>query len=287
MWSVYSTSATNYFTCCDGFITPVFSELDSNRLIAIENYFQEHQIRLPLIISGTITDASGRTLSGQTPESFWNSISHVQPLAVGLNCALGAAEMRPHIQELSEIADTYICSYPNAGLPNEFGEYDQTPEQMTQLLEEFAQSGLVNLLGGCCGTTPEYIKAIASVVAGLPPRQIPTIEPQCRLSGLEPLNIGKDSLFVNIGERTNITGSQRFADLIIAEDYEKALEVASQQVSSGAQMIDINMDHGMLQSEQAMTKFLNLVATEPEISRVPVLVDSSDWNVIELSLIHI
>ncbi|MEE2823011.1 MAG: methionine synthase [Acidobacteriota bacterium] len=266
-------------------VETIFDTLNAKAaLFAIENYFQEHQIRLPLIISGTITDASGRTLSGQTPESFWNSISHVQPLAVGLNCALGAAEMRPHIQELSEIADTYICSYPNAGLPNEFGEYDQTPEQMTQLLEEFAQSGLVNLLGGCCGTTPEYIKAIASVVAGLPPRQIPTIEPQCRLSGLEPLNIGKDSLFVNIGERTNITGSQRFADLIIAEDYEKALEVASQQVNSGAQMIDINMDHGMLQSKQAMTKFLNLVATEPDISRVPVLVDSSDWNVIEAGL---
>ena len=266
-------------------IETIFDTLNAKAaLFAIEEYFQDHGIRLPLIISGTITDASGRTLSGQTPEAFWNSISHVRPLAVGLNCALGAEDMRPHIEELSQIADTYICAYPNAGLPNEFGEYDQTPEQMTQLLEEFAQSGFVNLLGGCCGTTPEYIESLATAVRELPPRPIPEIEPQCRLSGLEPLNISSASLFVNIGERTNVTGSRRFAKLIIEEDYESALEVARQQVTSGAQMIDINMDEGMLQSEQVMAKFLNLVATEPEISRVPMLVDSSNWNVIEAGL---
>ena len=266
-------------------VETIFDTLNAKAaLFAIEEYFQVHDIRLPLIISGTITDASGRTLSGQTPEAFWNSISHVQPLAVGLNCALGAEEMRPHIEELSQIADTYICAYPNAGLPNEFGEYDQTPEQMTQLLEEFAQSGFVNLLGGCCGTTPEYIEAIATAVKELPPRPLPEIEPQCRLSGLETLNISPDSLFVNIGERTNVTGSRRFARLVIEEDYESALEVARQQVASGAQMIDINMDEGMLESEQVMSKFLNLVATEPEISRVPILVDSSDWKVIEAGL---
>ena len=266
-------------------VETIFDTLNAKAaLFAIEEYFQDHDIRLPLIISGTITDASGRTLSGQTPEAFWNSISHVQPLAVGLNCALGAEEMRPHIEELSQICDAYICAYPNAGLPNEFGEYDQTPERMTQLLEEFARSGFVNLLGGCCGTTPEYIEAIATAVRELPPRPLPTIEPQCRLSGLETLNIAPDSLFVNIGERTNVTGSRRFAQLVIEEDYESALEVARQQVASGAQMIDINMDEGMLESEQVMSRFLNLVATEPEISRVPILVDSSDWKVIEAGL---
>ena len=266
-------------------VETIFDTLNAKAaLFAIEECFEDHDIRLPLIISGTIADASGRTLSGQTPEAFWNSISHVRPLAVGLNCALGAEEMRPHIEELSRISDTYICAYPNAGLPNEFGEYDQTPEQMTQLLEEFAQSGFVNLLGGCCGTTPEYIEAIATAIRALPPRRRPEIEPQCRLSGLEPLNISSDSLFVNIGERTNVTGSRRFARLIIEEDYEKALEVANHQVQSGAQLIDINMDEGMLESEQVMAKFLNLVATEPEISRVPILVDSSDWKVIEAGL---
>jgi 5-methyltetrahydrofolate--homocysteine methyltransferase len=266
-------------------VETIFDTLNAKAaLFAIESHFQDHNIRLPLIISGTITDASGRTLSGQTPEAFWNSISYVRPLAVGLNCALGAEDMRPHIEELSQIADTYICAYPNAGLPNEFGEYDQTPEQMTQLLEEFAQSGFVNLLGGCCGTTPEYIEAIATAVRELPPRSLPEIEPQCRLSGLEPLNISSDSLFVNIGERTNVTGSRRFSRLIIDQDYESALEVARQQVTSGAQVIDINMDEGMLQSEQVMAKFLNLVATEPEICRVPMLVDSSDWKVIEAGL---
>ena len=266
-------------------VETIFDTLNAKAaLFAIEEYFQDHNLRLPLIISGTITDASGRTLSGQTPEAFWNSISHVRPLAVGLNCALGAEDMRPHIEELSQIADTHICAYPNAGLPNEFGQYDQTPEQMTQLLKEFARSGFVNLLGGCCGTTPEYIEAIATAVRELPPRRLPEIEPQCRLSGLEPLNISSESLFVNIGERTNVTGSRRFSKLIIEEDYERALEVARQQVTSGAQVIDVNMDEGMLQSEEVMAKFLNLVATDPDICRVPILVDSSDWKVIEAGL---
>ncbi len=236
------------------------------------------------MISGTITDASGRTLSGQTPEAFWNSVSHVGPLTVGLNCALGAKDLRPHIQELSQIADTYICAYPNAGLPNDFGEYDQTPQQMADLLKEFAQSGFLNVVGGCCGTRPEHIEALAAAVSQLPPRPVPEIEPRCRLSGLEPVNIGPDTLFVNIGERTNVTGSRRFAKIILEGDYEKALEVAQQQIQNGAQMIDVNMDEGMLESEQAMGKFLNLVAAEPDISRVPVLVDSSDWKVIEAGL---
>lgn len=263
----------------------IFDTLNAKAaLLAIEEYFQDNDLRLPLMISGTITDASGRTLSGQTPEAFWNSVAHARPLSIGFNCALGAEDLRPHIEELSQLAETYICAYPNAGLPNEFGEYDQTPQEMAALLKEFAQSGFLNLVGGCCGTTPEYIKAIAEAVDPLPPRPLPEIAARCRLSGLEPLNIGPDTLFVNIGERTNVTGSRRFAKIILEGNYERGLEVAHQQIKNGAQLIDVNMDEGMLESDQAMTQFLNLVATEPDISRVPVLVDSSDWKVIEAGL---
>ncbi len=266
-------------------VETIFDTLNAKAaLLAIEEYFQDNDLRLPLMISGTITDASGRTLSGQTPEAFWNSVAHARPLSIGFNCALGAEDLRPHVEELSQLADTYVCAYPNAGLPNEFGEYDQTPQEMAALLKEFAQSGFLNLVGGCCGTTPEYVKAIAEAVDHLPPRQVPEIESRCRLSGLEPLNIGPDTLFVNIGERTNVTGSRRFAKIILEGDYERGLEVAHQQIKNGAQLIDVNMDEGMLESEQAMTRFLNLVATEPDISRVPVLVDSSNWKVIEAGL---
>ena len=266
-------------------VETIFDTLNAKAaLLAIEEYFQSNHLRLPLMISGTITDASGRTLSGQTPEAFWNSVAHARPLSIGFNCALGAKDLRPHIEELSKLADTFICAYPNAGLPNEFGEYDQTAREMADLLKEFAQSGFLNLVGGCCGTTPEYVKAIADAVDNLPPRQVPEIESRCRLSGLEPLNIGPDTLFVNIGERTNVTGSRRFAKIILEGDYERGLEVAHQQIQNGAQLIDVNMDEGMLESAQAMTQFLNLVATEPDISRVPILVDSSDWKVIEAGL---
>ena len=236
------------------------------------------------MISGTITDASGRTLSGQTTEAFWNSVQHANPISVGLNCALGADELRPYLEELSNIADTYVSAHPNAGLPNAFGEYDQTPEEMTAIVKEFAESGLINIIGGCCGSTPEHIKAIADSMADIERRQIPEIKVGCRLSGLEPFNIFQDSLFVNVGERCNVTGSARFKRLIIEEDYDTALDVARQQVENGAQIIDINMDEGMLDAHKAMTTFLNLIASEPDISRVPVMVDSSKWDVIEAGL---
>jgi 5-methyltetrahydrofolate--homocysteine methyltransferase len=239
---------------------------------------------LPIMISGTITDASGRTLSGQTSEAFWNSLSHAAPLSVGFNCALGAAELRQHVQALSRVADTYVSAHPNAGLPNEFGEYDETPESMAAHIREWAQSGLLNLVGGCCGSTPDHIRAIAEAVEGCAPRGIPTMPPECRLSGLEPVTLNSESLFANIGERTNVTGSARFRKLITDGDYETALEVALQQVKGGAQLIDVNMDEGMLDAEHAMTTFLNLVASEPDISRVPIVIDSSKWSVIEAGL---
>jgi 5-methyltetrahydrofolate--homocysteine methyltransferase len=239
---------------------------------------------LPIIISGTITDASGRTLTGQTPEAFWNSVTHARPMAVGLNCALGARDLRPHIQELGETTDTFISAYPNAGLPNQFGGYDQTPEEMAGILREYRDDRLVNIIGGCCGTTPEHIKAIAEVFAEAVPRKPRPSDSRTRLSGLEPLNIGEDSLFVNIGERTNVTGSRIFARLIIAGDYEAALKVARQQVENGAQIIDINMDEGMLDSKACMVRFLNLIASEPDICKVPVMLDSSKWEVIEAGL---
>ena len=268
-------------------VETIFDTLNAKAaLFAIDQYFAQHNVRLPIIISGTITDASGRTLSGQTTEAFWNSVRHARPLAVGLNCALGAQLMRPYIEELSTIADTNVSAYPNAGLPNPLAEtgYDETPAYTASLIKEFAQSGFVNVVGGCCGTTPAHIKAIADAVRGIPPRPIPLIEKRMRLSGLEPLNIGDDSLFVNIGERTNVTGSKAFARLILAGNFSEALSVARQQVENGAQVIDINMDEAMLDSKAAMTTFLNLIASEPDISRVPVMIDSSKWDVIEAGL---
>jgi 5-methyltetrahydrofolate--homocysteine methyltransferase len=265
----------------------IFDTLNAKAaLFAIDCAFEARGRRWPLIISGTITDASGRTLTGQTPEAFWNSVRHARPLAVGLNCALGAKLMRPYIEELSGVADTYLSCYPNAGLPNPLSEtgYDETPDYTSGQLQEFAQSGFLNIVGGCCGTTPAHIKAIARAVKGLPPRQPPQIEKKLRLSGLEPLNIGDDSLFVNVGERTNVTGSKAFARLILAGDYTAALAVARQQVESGAQMVDVNMDEAMLDSEKAMVTFLNLIASEPDISRVPLMLDSSKWSVIEAGL---
>ena len=266
-------------------VETIFDTLNAKAAIfALETLFEEHARRWPVIISGTITDASGRTLSGQVTEAFWNSVRHAQPLAIGLNCALGADEMRPYVAELSRVADTFVSCYPNAGLPNAFGEYDETPEAMARVVAEFASAGLVNLLGGCCGTTPEHIRAIATAAAGMPPRPVPQRPSATRLSGLEPLTIDADSLFVNVGERTNITGSARFRKLIKTEDYGAALTVARQQVEAGAQVIDVNMDEGMIDGVAAMDRFLKLVASEPDISRVPVMVDSSKWEVIEAGL---
>ena len=231
-----------------------------------------------------ITDASGRTLSGQVTEAFWNSVRHAKPLAVGFNCALGAADMRPYVAELAKVADSFVSVYPNAGLPNAFGEYDETPEAMAEVVGGFAKDGLVNILGGCCGTTPEHISAIAETVDGVAPRGVGEVDPELRLSGLEPFNVGPDSLFVNVGERTNITGSARFRKLIKEGDYPTALSVARQQVEAGAQVIDINMDEGMIDGVAAMDRFTKLIAAEPDISRVPVMIDSSKWEVIEAGL---
>ncbi|HEY6645184.1 methionine synthase [Povalibacter sp.] len=266
-------------------IETIFDTLNAKAAIfAIGRAMEEAGVDLPVIISGTITDASGRTLSGQTTEAFWNSVSHAKPIAIGLNCALGAKQLRPYIEELSRIADTYVSAYPNAGLPNAFGEYDEAACETAELIREYATSGLVNIVGGCCGTTPDHIHHIREAIQGIAPRQPPVIEPRCRLAGLEPFNIGADSLFVNVGERTNVTGSAKFRKLIEADDYNAALDVARQQVTSGAQIIDINMDEGMLDSEAAMVRFLNLIASEPDISRVPIMIDSSKWSVIETGL---
>ncbi|MBU3706243.1 MAG: methionine synthase [Mycobacterium sp.] len=266
-------------------VETIFDTLNAKAAIfAIETLFEQRGRRWPLILSGTITDASGRTLSGQTTEAFWNSIRHAKPIAVGLNCALGAPEMRPYIAEMSRIADTFVSCYPNAGLPNAFGEYDESPERQASYIAEFAREGLVNLVGGCCGTTPAHIAEIARVVNGVAPRKVPHIPLATRLAGLEPLNITSDSLFVNIGERTNITGSARFRNLIKAGDYDTALSVALQQVEVGSQVIDINMDEGMIDGIAAMDRFTKLIAAEPDISRVPVMIDSSKWEVIETGL---
>ncbi|HEY4071581.1 MAG TPA: methionine synthase [Herbaspirillum sp.] len=255
-------------------------------LFAVDTYFEESGKRLPIMISGTVTDASGRILSGQTVPAFWNSIRHARPLTVGLNCALGAALMRPYAEELSKIADTFVCIYPNAGLPNPMSDtgFDETPDVTSSLLKDFAESGFVNVAGGCCGTTPAHIKAIADTVARIAPRVVPEVPTALRLSGLEPFTVDADSLFVNVGERTNVTGSKAFARLILNEQYDEALAVARQQVENGAQIIDINMDEAMLDSVAAMTRFLNLIASEPDIARVPVMIDSSKWSVIEAGL---
>ena len=266
-------------------VETVFDTLNAKAaLFAIDKFCEDHAIHLPVMISGTITDASGRTLSGQTAEAFWNSLSHIQPISIGLNCALGAEQLRQYVEELSNVVTTYVSAHPNAGLPNEFGEYDESPETMATHIKEWAESGFLNIVGGCCGTAPAHIKAIAEAVEGIKPRQPKENLHHCRLSGLEPLNITEDSLFVNVGERTNVTGSLRFARLIKEGDYDTALEVARHQVENGAQIIDINMDEGMLDSKEAMVTFLNLLAAEPDISRVPVMIDSSKWEVIEAGL---
>lgn len=266
-------------------IETIFDTLNAKAAIfAIKKYEAEIGRRLEIMVSGTITDASGRTLSGQTVEAFLNSVSHAGLLSIGLNCALGAKEMRPHIEELSEKAGCFISAYPNAGLPNEFGAYDEVPHETAHLVEDFIKSGFVNIVGGCCGTTPEHIGCIAAAAAKYPPRAVPHPEPHLRLSGLEPVTITPESIFVNIGERTNITGSPKFSKLILSGDFEGALAVARQQVEGGAQIIDVNMDEGMLDSEAAMTKFLNLIASEPDIAKLPIMVDSSKWTVIEAGL---
>ena len=266
-------------------VETIFDTLNAKAAIfAVQGVFEELGVELPIMISGTITDASGRTLSGQTTEAFWNSVRHAKPISVGLNCALGPKELRPYLEELAGKADTYVSAHPNAGLPNAFGEYDESPEDMAAIVGEFAASGFLNIVGGCCGTTPAHIEAIANAVSSHPPRSIPEIPKACRLSGLEPFTIDRNSLFVNVGERTNITGSAKFARLIREDNYTEALEVALQQVEAGAQVIDINMDEGMLDSKQAMVTFLNLIAGEPDISRVPIMLDSSKWDIIEAGL---
>ncbi|HVE99753.1 MAG TPA: methionine synthase [Rubrobacteraceae bacterium] len=263
-------------------IETIFDTLNAKAAIfGVTEYLEDEGIDVPIMISGTITDASGRTLSGQVTEAFWNSVRHANPISVGLNCALGSKELRQYIEELSGIAETHVSAYPNAGLPNEFGEYDESPEHMAVEIGEWAANGWLNIVGGCCGTTPDHIKALADAVADHAPREIPELPKKLRLSGLEPVNIDSDSLFVNVGERTNVTGSARFKDLILNNDYDTALEVARQQVENGAQIIDINMDEGMLDGEEAMVDFLNLVAAEPDISRVPVMIDSSKWSIVE------
>lgn len=285
---------TDYSECIRGLIDggadivlieTIFDVLNSKAAIyAARQVFREKGVELPIMISGTITDASGRLLSGQTTEAFWASIKHANPISVGFNCALGAEELRPYVENLSRIATTGVSAYPNRGLPNEFGEYDETVEHMVAAMEDYIQSGLVNIIGGCCGTTPEHIAAFSEIAKNAEPRKPATKEHVSMLSGLEPFSIREDSLFINVGERTNVTGSAKFARLIREEDYEEALQVARQQVDNGAQIIDINMDEGMLDSKAAMVRFLHLIASEPDISRVPIMVDSSKWDIIEAGL---
>ncbi len=284
----------NYFEATTGLVEggadillveTVFDTLNAKAaLFAIEQFFEVSGRRWPVMISGTITDASGRTLSGQTAEAFWNSLRHIQPISFGLNCALGAKELRQYVEELSRVCDCYVSAHPNAGLPNAFGGYDETADMLADEIESWAKAGIVNIVGGCCGTSPEHIAAIAQRVAAVHPRKTPKIEPALRLSGLEPFNCGKDSLFVNVGERTNVTGSKAFARMILEGRFDDALAVARQQVENGAQVIDINMDEAMLDSIAAMDKFLKLIASEPDISRVPIMIDSSKWEVIEAGL---
>jgi len=284
----------NYFEAITGLVEggadillveTVFDTLNAKAaLFAIEAFFERAQRRWPVMISGTITDASGRTLSGQTAEAFWNSLNHIKPLSFGLNCALGAKELRQYVEELSRVCDCYVSAHPNAGLPNAFGGYDETAEMLADEIESWAKTGIVNIVGGCCGTSPEHIAAIAERVAAVNPRKVPKIEKKLRLSGLEPFNVGADSLYVNVGERTNVTGSKAFARMILEGRFDDALAVARQQVENGAQIIDINMDEAMLDSLAAMDRFLKLIASEPDISRVPIMIDSSKWEVIEAGL---
>ncbi|WED21581.1 methionine synthase [Vibrio sp. JC009] len=266
-------------------IETIFDTLNAKACaFAVDTVFEELGIKLPVMISGTITDASGRTLSGQTTEAFYNALRHVNPISFGLNCALGPDELRQYVEEMSRISETFVSTHPNAGLPNAFGEYDLSPEDMAEHIGEWADSGFLNMVGGCCGTTPEHIRAMYEVTKTKKPRALPELSVECRLSGLEPLNIAKESLFINVGERTNVTGSARFKRLIKEELYDEALEVARQQVENGAQIIDINMDEGMLDAEACMVRFLNLCASEPEIAKVPIMVDSSKWEVMEAGL---
>src|SRR5487761_104156 len=266
-------------------VETIFDTLNAKAaLYAIAEIAEARGIDVPVMISGTITDKSGRLLAGQLPEAFWNSIRHARPITVGFNCALGAEDLRAHIADIGRVADTLVCAYPNAGLPNEFGQYDESPEYMARLIGEFASAGLVNIVGGCCGTTPDHIAAIAAAVAPYRPRAAPTIAQRLRLSGLEPFELTPEIPFVNVGERTNVTGSAKFRKLVTAGDFTAALQVARDQVENGAQIIDVNMDEGLLDSEAAMVTFLNLVAAEPDIARVPVMVDSSKFLVIEAGL---
>ncbi|TCJ12274.1 methionine synthase [Parasulfuritortus cantonensis] len=266
-------------------IETVFDTLNAKAAVfAVKKYFDEAGLTRPIMISGTITDASGRTLSGQTAEAFWNSLRHAEPLSFGFNCALGAKELRQHVADMAAKADCLISAHPNAGLPNAFGGYDETAEHMAADIREWAQSGLLNIVGGCCGTTPEHIRAIAEAVAGFAPRPIPAIEPALRVSGLEPFNVGAGALFVNVGERANVTGSAKFKRLILEGQYEAALDICRNQVENGAQVIDVNMDEAMLDGEKAMVRFLNLIASEPDIAKAPIMIDSSKWEIIEAGL---
>src|ERR1700740_2406177 len=266
-------------------VETIFDTLNAKAaLYSIAELLEERGIDIPVMVSGTITDKSGRLLSGQMPEAFWNSVRHSKPITIGFNCALGAEDLRAHIADIGRVGDTLVCAYPNARLPNEFGQYDESPEYMARLIGEFAASGLVNVVGGCCGTTPDHIAAIAAAVKPHKPRALPVIERRLKLSGLEPFELTVAIPFVNVGERTNVTGSAKFRKLITAGDYTAALQVARDQVENGAQVIDVNMDEGLLDSEAAMRTFLNLVAAEPDIARVPVMVDSSKFTVIEAGL---
>ncbi|MGD8236150.1 MAG: homocysteine S-methyltransferase family protein, partial [Chromatiales bacterium] len=266
-------------------IETIFDTLNAKAAIfACQQVFEQDGVELPIMISGTITDESGRTLSGQTTEAFYNSLRHANALSFGLNCALGPDKLRQYVEEMSRISETWVSAYPNAGLPNEFGEYDLDADAMAEQVSEWAASGFVNIVGGCCGSTPEHIRAIAEAVEGKPPRTPPEIAVECRLSGLEPLNIGADTLFVNVGERANVTGSAIFKRLILNEEYEQALDVCRTQVENGAQIVDINMDEGMLDGKAAMVRFLNLCSAEPDIARVPFMIDSSKWEIIEAGL---
>jgi len=266
-------------------VETIFDTLNAKAAVfAVDQVFERRGEKLPIMISGTITDASGRTLSGQTTEAFWSSLSHAQPVSIGLNCALGPKELRQYVEILSNISDTHVSAHPNAGLPNEFGEYDESPQDVATEIEGWAQQGFLNIVGGCCGTSPDHISAIVEAVSKYAPRELPDLPKQCQLAGLEPCNISSDSLFVNVGERTNVTGSARFKRLIMEGDYETALDVARQQVENGAQIIDINMDEGLLESKDAMVRFLHLIASEPDIARVPIMIDSSKWDIIEAGL---
>jgi 5-methyltetrahydrofolate--homocysteine methyltransferase len=266
-------------------IETVFDTLNAKAAVfAVKQYFEDSGADLPIMISGTITDASGRTLSGQTATAFYNSLIHADPISIGLNCALGASELRQYVEELSDTASCCISAHPNAGLPNAFGGYDESPEAMAAEIREWAESGFLNIIGGCCGTSPDHICAMARAVEGITPRSAPNQPVACRLSGLEPLHISEESLFVNVGERANVTGSARFKRLVMEGDYDTALDICREQVENGAQIIDVNMDEAMLDGVKAMHTFLNLIAAEPDISKVPVMIDSSKWEIIEAGL---